>query len=320
MNAGIFSKENQTGAIYRIAHHESGRYYIGQAVNPRKRWTGHRSKLRRNEHDNAILQNLVNRDGLDSLTFEVIGRFSRPLLNMMEQLLINLKWSDAQCANLAKSVTKPPLQQGERSLELRVKIRATLKNESFTDAAYALSERSKVKAGLSKMEKEIFKAGVIQYLKELQPLLKFTAQESQQIPEYSGRIQYNVSVRHDDGRTDVIDTAPAFARRHGIRRRYVTHLLRGEKPSVAGWRLASSPSVKTKQRLEKVGNGNSRVAKGYYWHKRDKCYHAKIKRNGKVQSLGYFKTEGEAHRAYQLARIVPPPCPASTQTPTEGTP
>lgn len=41
--------------------------------------------------------------------------------------------------------------------------------------------------------------------------------------------------------------------------------------------------------------------KGVHWHKRHQKWMAKIKINGRIQHLGYHKTEQEAAAAYDLA-------------------
>lgn len=47
---------------------------------------------------------------------------------------------------------------------------------------------------------------------------------------------------------------------------------------------------------------NRRSAKGYYLHKRDNKWRAKINLNGKEHHLGYYETEEEAREAYIKAK------------------
>jgi len=61
-----------TSGIYRITNTINGKFYIGSAVNLRKRKTSHFSELRRNQHGNLILQHAFNKYGPDAFTFEVI--------------------------------------------------------------------------------------------------------------------------------------------------------------------------------------------------------------------------------------------------------
>ena len=51
-------------------------------------------------------------------------------------------------------------------------------------------------------------------------------------------------------------------------------------------------------------NWNHVRAKGYYWNKDAKKWHAQIRVNGEVIFLGRFDTEEEAHQAYLAAKLV----------------
>lgn len=49
-------------------------------------------------------------------------------------------------------------------------------------------------------------------------------------------------------------------------------------------------------------SNNSTGYRGVSWHKQHKRYHASIRINGKLKSLGYYKCPQEAHKAYCEAR------------------
>ena len=49
---------------------------------------------------------------------------------------------------------------------------------------------------------------------------------------------------------------------------------------------------------------NRTKAKGYYWNKRDKKWHAHIQFDGRNISLGYFDVEEDARKAYLDAKMV----------------
>ena len=49
---------------------------------------------------------------------------------------------------------------------------------------------------------------------------------------------------------------------------------------------------------------NRTTAKGYYFRKAMKKYHAQIKHNNKLIYLGLFNTEEEAHQAYLNAKLI----------------
>ncbi len=61
----------KTPGIYRISF-STGKFYIGSAVNLRKRYRDHLSDLRAGKHKNPIMQNLYNKHGDASFIFEVL--------------------------------------------------------------------------------------------------------------------------------------------------------------------------------------------------------------------------------------------------------
>ena len=66
-------KDNQKIiGVYKISNSLSGRYYIGYSSNINKRFTVHRSKLKKNCHDNIFLQRAYNLDGEDKFIYEII--------------------------------------------------------------------------------------------------------------------------------------------------------------------------------------------------------------------------------------------------------
>jgi group I intron endonuclease len=80
------------GGIYKITHIASSRMYIGSAINFVKRWSDHRTKLRKNIHDNKRLQNFWNKYGEDSFKFDIVEVIENPVketLEVREQYWIN---------------------------------------------------------------------------------------------------------------------------------------------------------------------------------------------------------------------------------------
>ena len=68
-------KDNQQIiGVYKISNTLSGRYYIGYSTNINKRFTVHRSKLKKNCHDNIFLQRAYGLDGEDKFIYEIIHR------------------------------------------------------------------------------------------------------------------------------------------------------------------------------------------------------------------------------------------------------
>lgn len=58
--------------IYAIRHVDSGKIYIGSAVNFFNRWRGHRFHLNRGTHSNRRLQGAWNKYGSDAFVFEIL--------------------------------------------------------------------------------------------------------------------------------------------------------------------------------------------------------------------------------------------------------
>jgi len=59
-------------AIYSITHVESGKIYIGSAVDYMKRWRDHRYSLNHAKHCNLKLQNAWNKHGEQAFEFAVV--------------------------------------------------------------------------------------------------------------------------------------------------------------------------------------------------------------------------------------------------------
>jgi group I intron endonuclease len=58
--------------VYKISNTLSGRYYIGYSRDIDRRFSVHRSKLRKNRHDNIFLQRAYNLDGEDKYIYDII--------------------------------------------------------------------------------------------------------------------------------------------------------------------------------------------------------------------------------------------------------
>lgn len=78
-----------SSGIYSITH-ESGKRYIGSAVNLRGRLANHKSRLRLGTHDNPHLQSARNLYGEDAFVFEVLEECEPEFLVSTEQWWINM--------------------------------------------------------------------------------------------------------------------------------------------------------------------------------------------------------------------------------------
>lgn len=66
--------------IYEIRHTESGRRYVGSALNIAQRWYAHRSALKHGKHYNRYLQAAWNKYGATAFVFEVLETLDDPAL------------------------------------------------------------------------------------------------------------------------------------------------------------------------------------------------------------------------------------------------
>lgn len=75
--------------IYKIEHIESGKSYIGSAVDIKSRFRLHKSDLRLGKHRNGRLQNSWNKYGAEAFRFSAMIICSPEKLVMYEQLLMD---------------------------------------------------------------------------------------------------------------------------------------------------------------------------------------------------------------------------------------
>ena len=70
--------------IYKIENKVNGKVYIGQSIDIEHRWSGHKSKLRNNKHQNDYLQKSWNKYGEDNFDFSVICECNKEDLDNKE--------------------------------------------------------------------------------------------------------------------------------------------------------------------------------------------------------------------------------------------
>lgn len=74
---------------YKIVNHATGKFYIGSAVNLKRRLSRHLTDLRYGRHDNQHLQRAFDKDGEDAFTFEVVAYCEPGSLLDWEQAFID---------------------------------------------------------------------------------------------------------------------------------------------------------------------------------------------------------------------------------------
>jgi len=129
-----------SAGIYLITNITTGKFYIGSAVNVASRWQGHRSRLRKGQHANQILQNAWNKYGDADFAFAVIERVEdRAHLLQREQFWLDML---APAFNIYKVAGSPAGYK--HSDEFKQRARERMLNYRHTDEAKARIAASKI--------------------------------------------------------------------------------------------------------------------------------------------------------------------------------
>jgi hypothetical protein len=110
--------------IYRITTLKGGKryYYIGSSKNIYHRLHRHKSDLRRNKHQNIVLQNIFNKNGENCFYVEVLEKCCESKLSKREQHYVNTTYP---LLNITKEVIRNTLSKSSRK-----KISETLKRKN----------------------------------------------------------------------------------------------------------------------------------------------------------------------------------------------
>lgn len=96
-----------TKGIYEIKNIVSGKNYIGSSINIEERWIQHKSRLRRNRHENIYLQRSWNKYGEESFELRTIYLIDATnSLLFYEQWFLDVLFPEY---NIAKNSTAPML-------------------------------------------------------------------------------------------------------------------------------------------------------------------------------------------------------------------
>lgn len=75
--------------IYIIKNTINDKVYIGSAVNIKRRFGDHKSRLKHSKHNNAYLQRAWNKYGKENFKFEVLEFCAKEILNTREEFYIS---------------------------------------------------------------------------------------------------------------------------------------------------------------------------------------------------------------------------------------
>lgn len=76
--------------VYAITHTPSGRIYVGSSKDLIRRWGYHRSALKARRHENTLLQELFDREGIQAFAFSLLESASLDMLLSVEQRWLDL--------------------------------------------------------------------------------------------------------------------------------------------------------------------------------------------------------------------------------------
>ena len=111
------------GVIYKIENVVTDDFYVGSAVNHKRRKWEHWSQLKKNEHHCVKLQQAWNEYGEDAFEFVIIEEVDDDNLLQVEDTYLALNAGQSHCYNTALSTQIPSSTQRE----VRHKISKTLK-------------------------------------------------------------------------------------------------------------------------------------------------------------------------------------------------
>jgi len=75
INSQIITSNTNNSGIYLIINLQNNKFYVGSAINVRKRKNKHLQQLRKNKHDNQYLQNSFNKYGENNFVFLLLKMF-----------------------------------------------------------------------------------------------------------------------------------------------------------------------------------------------------------------------------------------------------
>ena len=78
-----------TSGVYAIRNNINGFLYIGQSIVIEKRWMQHKSNLRGNIHESALLQKAWNKYGEENFSFILLEKLPQRFLSAAEEWWIN---------------------------------------------------------------------------------------------------------------------------------------------------------------------------------------------------------------------------------------
>jgi len=155
--------------VYKIESKTNNRIYIGSSNNINRRWGLHKNELIRNKHHSIILQNHVNKYGINDLIFSIIEECSSKSLIYREQYYIDKhkpyfnirKIANSNIGIKRRDETKEKIKQfnlGKKlSEETKLKMAKRMKGNKYTLGIIPVNARKVINI----VTKEIFDSSTI---------------------------------------------------------------------------------------------------------------------------------------------------------------
>lgn len=247
MNSKFKQLWPRTNGIYKITNRKTGRFYIGKAEGKYgfyKRWSKHRSDLRKNIHHCSYLQNSFNKNKESCFTFEVleIKNYGELLSDLESEYIFNLKamyFEGGYNMVNEKFIGEYPTiyreeHHSSKEFELLDPQGNLIKGRNLTkfceDLGFNANNMCNVLSGVAKSYK-----GYKSPNPALHPVKK----------EYR--------LLSPEKKLMIFDTIAGFAREMGLTQNGVFWVLRGKYSNTKGYHL-ENPSPKNQKRLDRLFN------------------------------------------------------------------
>lgn len=150
--------------IYKIVNEKTGQFYIGSAVNLKKRIYNHYIMLKNGNHSNIHLRRSAKKHGHDSFSISIIEECSITNLRKIEQKYLDESVGTSKCYNIATDAFCPmlgrkasPETNKKRSDALRGKPLSEEHKQkiSKSNLGKKMSDSSRIKMSLSHIGKKL---------------------------------------------------------------------------------------------------------------------------------------------------------------------
>jgi len=218
----------KSSGIYQIINTVNNNIYIGSALNLYRRRYEHFRNLKKNIHDNIILQQSYNKHGKKSFIFKVILLCDKENLILYEQKCLDKFNPRYNICKIAGSCLG------------RLASKETRKKMSIKRRQRVISDETRRKLSESGKGK-IFSKERIRKMSEARKGFKFTKESRKKMSEsHKGQLPSNTKfwgdIKSPNGKIyRNIFNLNAFCREHNLHRICIMRVLKGERIQHKGW-------------------------------------------------------------------------------------